>query len=424
MYDHSEVINRKTILSFAITKLLCAPDGEPPRPPLTTDQQCAILSQRLALDINSSAYVISGSTRNYDMADKAQLQISNYMRVCVAIPEDLVAVRGVATSEPILSEAASCIMRGRYHFDLPDALLNILDSYAIDHGEGGELLVAAFFTRARDLHVRDMPEAELFPQKMEELCPIFSVNDLLSHLFQGAHFRTMFHSFPSVCRAGFPPQKFGDVFENTKMHFNHMIKPFKQAVLTRQNLLAMMARGAAAFGANGQHGFDMAYPFLYDTDDLDVKKVGCVLVQVKNFVDSIPAKDKINFYQKLDPFYCSLLDKNNDFTVPIIRIVFSLGDKKTGLYHQTYNSPEDGAKTFNKEGQPKFTSYDFWCSGIGPNLLRPVDENDSQTKWQTLLGKLTKWDGLFSKAPGIRRSQYPAGGTHPGHFSAWLSESG
>ena len=184
----------------------------------------------------------------------------------------------------------------------------------------------------------------------------------------------------------------------------------------------MMARGAAAFGANGQHSFDMAYPFLYDTDDLDVKKVGFVLVQVRNFVDSISHSDE--FYRRLDPYHCSLLDEDDedlDFTVPIIRIVFSLGDKKTGLYHQTYNSPKDGAKTFDKDGKPKFTSYDFWCSGIGPNLLRPVDENGSQTKWQMLLGKLIKWDGLFPKAPGIRRSQYPAGGTNAGHFNAWFS---
>jgi hypothetical protein len=422
MYDSGQAITRETFLSLAITKLLCAPDDESGNISLTTDQQCSILSQRLALDINSTAYVTSGSIRNYEMADKAQLQISNFMRVCIAIPEDLVSVRGVAASEPILSEAASRIMRGTYNFNLPDALLNILDSYAIDHGDRGELLVAAFFTRARDLHVLDMPEAELFPQTMEQLCPIFSVKDLLSNLFQEEHFSTMSSSLPSLCRAGFLPQKFGDVFGRTKMHFNHMIKPFEQAVLTRQFLLAMMARGAAAFGANGQHGFDMVYPFLYDTSDLDVKNVGFVLVQVKNYADSIFPSDSP--FKLMDPFHRTLLNKvdDQDFTVPVIRIVFSLGDKTPKLMCQTYGSPEDGAITIDEDGQPKFTSYDFWCSGIGPDLMRPVDEMNSQTKWRTLLGKTNKWDGLFrSKAPGVRRSQYPAGGTDLGHYSAWLS---
>jgi hypothetical protein len=419
MYDTGEAVNRETVLRFAITKLLCGPDDESGDLSLTTDQQCSVLSQRLALDINSKAYVTTRSTRNNEMADKAQLQISNFMRVCIAIPEDLVSVCSVAASEPTLSEAASRIMRDNYNFNLPDALLNVLDSYAIDYGDRGDLLVAAFFTRARDLHVQVM---ELFPRSMEQLCPIFSVKDLLSNLFQEAHFSMMSSSLPSLCRTGFSPQKFGDVFRRTKMHFNHMIKPFEQAVLTRQSQLAIMARGAAAFGANGQHGFDMVYPFLYDTNDLDIKKVGFVLVQVKNYVDSKSPSDTI--FQIMDPFHCSLLNKDDelDFTVPIIRIVFSLGDETPELQYQTYESPKDGAMTIDEDGQPKFTSYDFWCSGIGPNLLRPVDENDSQTKWRTLLGKTNKWGGLFrSQAPGVRRSQYPAGGTDPGHYSAWLS---
>ncbi|KAH9175272.1 hypothetical protein EDB89DRAFT_349519 [Lactarius sanguifluus] len=108
IYDSG--LNRKTLLDFAVIKLLR--DARSGDLSLSTDQQCAVLSQRLALDIDSSAYITSGSTRNYVMADKVQLQIANYMRVCIGIPRDLVAVRGVAASEPILSEAASRIMRG------------------------------------------------------------------------------------------------------------------------------------------------------------------------------------------------------------------------------------------------------------------------------------------------------------------------
>ena len=232
----------------------------------------------------------------------------------------------------------------------------------------------------------------------------------------------MMNSFASVSRTGVPPQKFGDVFGRTKIHFNHMIRPFQHAVLTRQNLLAMIARGAAAFGATGQPGFDMVFLFLYDTNDLDNEKVGATLVQGKNHVGTLTAKDI--FFQLMDPYYCSLLEKTQDLDidVPIIRIVFSFGDKKPGLKHHTYTSPENGALILNDDGQPRFTSYDFWCSGIGPKLLQPVDEGSSLTKWRTLLGKLSKWDGLFQKAPRVRRSQYPAGGTNPGHFRAWFSD--
>src|SRR6266702_1591791 len=43
-----------------------------------------------------------------------------------------------------------------------------------------------------------------------------------------------------------------------------------------------MARGAAALGANGRRGFDVVYPFLYGTSDLDVNNVGSIIVRVKN----------------------------------------------------------------------------------------------------------------------------------------------
>ncbi len=66
-YDYSESRNRAQILSFAIVKLLCARDDDSGHLSLTTDQQCAVLSQRLALDIDTTAYVVTGSKRNYEM---------------------------------------------------------------------------------------------------------------------------------------------------------------------------------------------------------------------------------------------------------------------------------------------------------------------------------------------------------------------
>ncbi|KAH9175335.1 hypothetical protein EDB89DRAFT_2137024 [Lactarius sanguifluus] len=403
IYDSSDDLNRETLLDFSVMKLLHGPDDRPDSlfsvVPMSTDQQCAVLSQRLALDIDSSAYITTDLTRNYVTADKAQLQIANHMRVRIGTPENLVSVRGVAASEPILSEAASCIMRGNYDFNLPDALLNVLDLYAISYGDRGELLIAAFFTRARDLY------------------------DLFSQLFQESHFTMMLDSLPSIRRADFSSQKFGDVFGRTKMHFNHMIKPLEQEVLTRSCLLAMMAHGAAAFGVNGQFGFDMVYPFLYGVSDLDVKKVGFIIIQVKNHANPAPNPKS---FRKMGPFLCDLLsNEDTDFTVPIIRIVFALGGGKSSFTRQTYRSLDDGAVTFDGHGQPQFTSYDFWCSRIGPNLLRPVDEDHALNKWETLLGKTDKWDHAFStsKAPDVRRSQYPAGGSNDDHYCSWLDPS-
>ncbi|KAH8998873.1 hypothetical protein EDB86DRAFT_3075930 [Lactarius hatsudake] len=420
--------NRQTILDFATAKLLCKQGDQ--SGPFDRRQEFSVLSQRLALSFDSTAYATRNSTaardttsdptRKYDMLLEEHYQVSNFMRVCVFISEDLVTMRGIAASEPILSEAASLVMRYNPHFDLPDALIDIFDSYAMDHGDRGELLVATFFTRARDMYAQQMRH-EFFPHKPTRFCSTFSVKDLLAHLFHPKWLSIMLDSLPSVRRAGCRPQKFGDVFGKTKTHFNHMIKAFEQDIITRPYLLSIMARGAAVLGANGQRGFDMVYPYLCDTSDLVTNKVGFIIVQVKNYADKLSRDTEL--FQKIDPFVCGLVSKDDEssFTVPIIRIVFSLGGKEPSLERMNYNSPDQGAVTLYRSGKPKFTSYDFWCSGIGPNLLHSVDE--AQHKWKILLGKSQKWNNVFSVSmdPDVRRTQIPGGGGHEGHYNAWMT---
>jgi hypothetical protein len=106
------------LLHFAIQKLLLAngPGGS-----LTDAQKFAVLSQQLALDINSTLYVTVPDNPP-TVVEKLWAQISNHMCACVAIGEGIEPIRGIAASEPILSEAASRVMRGGYGFNLPDAL--------------------------------------------------------------------------------------------------------------------------------------------------------------------------------------------------------------------------------------------------------------------------------------------------------------
>src|SRR6266404_1051771 len=384
--------------------------------PYSSDRACAVLSQRLALDINSTGYVASGFARNDGVSKKAQLQISNHLRVCVTIPSDLVAIYGVAASEPILSEVASVIMREHTTFDLSLALHDVLDTYSISPGDRGELLVAAYFTWARDLHARHiMPELIADPL---QFCPVFSVVDLLSNLFNKKVFHeTILNALPSVYQGGIKTsQKFGDVFKNTRMHFNHVIKPTHTDVISRQYLLNIMARGAAALGANCQPGYDMVFPYLYDTIHLDIKKVGFIIVQVKN-AKSVRRREHL--FTNMDPFTCNLFKTDN--TVPIIRLVFSLRTPPS-LKQMQYTSTF-GTTSF-KDGQPRFTSYDFWCSGTDLGILQPVDETGEE-RWKLMLTRCDISDGLFgtSSDPALRRSEHPGGGLDLGHYDQWLSES-
>jgi len=175
----------------------------------------------------------------------------------------------------------------------------------------------------------------------------------------------------------------------------------------------MMARGAAALRANCQPGFDLVYPFLYETSDLDINKVGFIIAQVRNRANDMAPNAEL--FRKMDPFVCQLLSKedSSQFTVPIIR--------RYMRHQKTVRRPS------MLTNGPSSHRNDFWCSGIGPGIFQPVDEGNSeaQEKWATLLGETDTWGGVFStlEAPRVRRLHYPAGGADIAHFDAWVSPS-
>ena len=400
-YDHGNSRIRDSLLDFAVEKLLCA---DPHPESLTPAQTYAVLSQRLALDINTPQYLFA-STSPLETMYKMHEQVANHMRVCVAVGDGVESLRAIASSEPILSEAASQIMRHVPTFSLPGALSTILSGFCINQGDRGELLVAAFFTWARDQAVREISD--------DNLCHYFSVEYLLKHLFSETTFNSMSAHMPSLCHSKDAQQPFSEVLKKTNMHFNHFIKPQKRQLLARQYLTLYMARGAAALGANCQPGFDAVYPYLYDTIKFDPKKVGFVIVQVKN--DSNPSRSTADdIFSAMDPFTCGLLD-NSDledgiFPIPIIRFVFSLSH---GTPEVTRREPNMGSMS------QKFTSYDYLCKGVSADILRPVGQ--SPEGWAALVNKSDPWDSFYNvTVPDVLRAQLPGCGTAEGHWDHWV----
>ncbi|KAH9172798.1 hypothetical protein EDB89DRAFT_1850878 [Lactarius sanguifluus] len=401
-YDFGDDQVRDGLIHFAIQKLLCRLPT--PGETLSKAQKCAILSQRLALDINSTSHVTA--PLDYQEAEKLQNQISNHMRICEAIGEEMGTIRGAAASESLLSEAASCIMRGGYSFSLPDALIEVLSGFCINPDDRAELLVAAFFTRARDIAVlgKTLPPGGL------SFC--FSVTDLLSSLFCESAYEVVSKAVPSLCHEETTQPTLGEVFDDAMMHFNHFIKPQEQRLFARPYLLAFMSRGAAALRANCQPGVDAVYPYLYGGTDLDVKKIGFIMVQVKkNESSSEEAQAKI--FWKMDPFDCGLVTGPDFyFPIPIIRIVFALSGKEN----------KDSGVTRKTGGRPRFTSYDFWCSGIYPNIFQAVEE--APERWRALSDDVDPWRTFYNGArfPEVLRSQFPACGSSEAHFSSWYAD--
>ncbi|KAI0247905.1 hypothetical protein BJV78DRAFT_1241652 [Lactifluus subvellereus] len=90
-----------------------------------------------------------------------------------------------------------------------------------------------------------------------------------------------------------------------------------------------------------------------------------------------------------------------------------------------YSSPSEGANEsgFDKRGEPRFTSYDYWCSGIGPDLIQAV-RGEADEKWQGLLDLPDEWSSFYdrSPAPDVLRSQIPACSCDESHLDRFLSD--
>ena len=182
-------------------------------------------------------------------------------------------------------------------------------------------------------------------------------------------------------------------------------------------------------GAKCQADVDMVFPYLYGSTDLDDKNVGFIMVQVEN--DSQISVPDADLFRKMDPFHCGLLDKSDrnvscsPFPIPFIRIIFALRGNQSKVTHMRYSSPSEGALPAGLDdcGEPCFTSYDYWCSGIGPKLLQPV--GTAYEKWKELLDKTDPWASFYNRslAPDIMRSQFPASSCHESHMNGWFSDS-
>ncbi|KAI0290187.1 hypothetical protein B0F90DRAFT_1820517 [Multifurca ochricompacta] len=402
LYDYGY----RALLGFAMEKLLCATGVND----LTDAQIYAVLSQRLALDIDTPKYV---STPRNDVITREKLgeimhdQIKFHMRICVSAEDGLDSLRGIALSEPILSRAACAIMEGgRLKFNLPVALGRAMSGFCLNRYARTRLFVAALFIWARD---QDEP--------VKKRTDYLTVKELFEILFCDPIFESILEDMPSLCPQKVTPRPFREVFGEANMHFNHFIKPYEQEVLTRRCLVRFMARGAAGFSANEEAGFNAVYPYLYGGIDLDVKKIGFIMVQFKN--DSNGEEYDMMIFKEMDPFKCGLLDESDKqdgrFPIPLIRIFFSFscsGDAGS-MVRKTY---ECGS---GSNGEALFTSYDYVCSGISEYIFRAVEEGLGD--WQVLLKKTVNIrDDLkgfieMSGEPDILSSYFPASGSLGGN---------
>ncbi|KAI0263025.1 hypothetical protein BC834DRAFT_331317 [Gloeopeniophorella convolvens] len=413
-YDHGSEEVKDQLLRFAQNKLICGGVLRS-KDDLTESQMFALVSQRLPLDINSARYMTYWPA---EIEEKAHKQVENHMRICLEVSQGHEYMLSFSASEPLLSEAASVLMRADdLGFDLPLVLQTVLSGYCISQGDRGELVVAAFFTWARD----KVAAAKHGSAPSRGGCsPIFSVRELLSELFVSS----MDHHCPPVARQEDVTKTYKDMFGSdgqTFMHFNHFIKALEINVVRQQYLLYYLSRGAGAFGARCQPGVDLVIPYLYKSGELETKNLGYILVQVKLY--STKVSPSAALFRNMDPFHLKLFDSKDPDAgaVPIIRIVFSLGGDEANFQQMSYDSAADAAYDhYFVNGHPRFTSFDYWCSGISGETLGPAAESSAQ--W-VALARTACDRAIFSKtasAESMQRKTYPCGSTVLTHWREWV----
>ncbi|KZT12589.1 uncharacterized protein LAESUDRAFT_689269 [Laetiporus sulphureus 93-53] len=411
---------REDIVQFAMAKLLATSDFERD---LNDDQKLACLSQRLALEFNSTNYLEQG---------KEKLQVEGHMRVCLKLDETFESMVSVSGSEPILAEAAYAVMQ-HDSFDVPNALKKVLEGFAVNKGDRGELLAMLLMTLARDAAVGKANAAG----KPESGVRYVSVVSFFEELFGG------FGKNANLERAGHDrgpwdwnttsPNDFQKDFQNSYVYFNHFIKVHDYGVLDADYLLAIFSRGGAVLCANNQRAIDGVAMMVHGRPSEHVENIratretlGFIMWQVKNDASYTDQRDD-DLFRVMDPFKLNIwkagLDKDRVSTVkaseqmqkwPVIRIVFALASAKPALSIRRTEITQGGAR---------FRAYDIWCAGLSPAQLKPITDVQSDV-WDALLQASYGWKdrlykGLSTTLESLRRSQDAGAAADNRNFRNW-----
>jgi len=378
LYDAGDKAVSEDIVTFAATKLL---NAEPDKvKELTDEQRLACLSQRVPIEFNSTTYVAQASERK---------QVEGHMRVCLKIDAAFESMVTVSASEPLLSEAAYSIM-ARTSFNVPKSMKSVLEGFAINKGDRGELLIMLLFTVARDKAVGP-PTAQPLPGSR--------IIDITSFLAE------------SLFQTNSVLQELRDDFPNGKLHFNHYVKVHVYGVIDAEYLLLLSSRGAGILCANNQYAIDGINPFLRDGTKLGLDNLGLILWQSKND-SSFTATPQPALFAAMDVYKLRIL-KEGDAAVPVIKIVFALAARTPSL--TVVKCPP--SINYNA------VVYEIWCAGISPEILNAVEPSQANTWTALLQASFYGWKDIYAGKglhKVLRTTMNPGAATETGHWDRWI----
>ena len=366
-------------MTFAVGKLL---NANPSTRVFTRDQMLACLSRRLPIQFKATTYI----------SETAEMkQVERHMRVCLNIDNGpgFQSMDTVASSEPLLSEAAYFIMSLEC-FDAVTSLKIVLEEFAVHEGDRGEFVALLLLTLARDQAV-GLPDRDGRPEhRYFDSAPFVH-----GHLFKSSSASAL-----ENLQCDFP---------DAKMHFNHFIKLHDFTSINKESLLRLMTRGAGVLCANSQPSIDAATVFLKSGTKMTTDNFGVILYRFKNDA-SYSETPEPELFESMDPYDLGIVGEG-DAAVPIIKIVFALAATTPSLHVERH----DASEAYNA------VVYDIWSAGLSPDYLNPIDPQQTDIWNDILQASYGSWDNIYKAAANedARRSMNPGAAFHGGHWSRW-----
>ncbi|KAI0310214.1 hypothetical protein OF83DRAFT_1178803 [Amylostereum chailletii] len=413
-YDCGGLDTRRSIVRFALTKLLC---GRPERGRPDDDMKLACLAVRLGLDFK---------TVNWEQQEVERTQASRHMRLYLSATPGFQRVTTISPSEPLLAEAAQLAM---FQSDwAPSALLKQIESSYVNPGAHGEVLAALILLLARDIAAENTAVRTCFERNTDldndgtTKRRVVAVVEFLDALLKD---KRVFASSPSEYiddTARDTP--LGQAFQDGYIWFNHFVKVDDSGVINTVYLAGLIARGAAAIYSNNQRGVDVLIPILFG-HILDPRNISAILIQARND-NSYSTDIKSWAFDSMDPFSIGLYSSTSrNVAKPVIRMVFALASPEPAI---AVGSAGYSSERLDAD-QGAFIAYDIWCAGLFPDTFGVVRPTEVATYGSLLLRSRSSIDlyeprgqdaSVAEARINARRQMYPAVGTEGPHFESYV----
>ncbi|KAJ2927619.1 hypothetical protein H1R20_g9470, partial [Candolleomyces eurysporus] len=364
---------------------------------LEEEQKLACLSQRVPIEFNSTSYIAQS---------QEQQQVEGHMRICLKVDAGFESMVTTSPSEPLLSEAAYYTMC-HFQMDCPAAFKGILSGFSVHKGDRGEMLVLLLLMMARDQAVG--------PSKSRPYAGFgcsCTVPDFLKALF-GPKQEKILSAQGMVLTAKQCKQhreSLGVTFKDTTVYCTHWLKLHQPEIVSTYYLVRLFARGAAVLCGNNHPGIDGVMPYLYKGTTLTASNIGAILWQSKND-EKYGKNPQVDLFTSMDPHSTGLFDEPTD--VPVIRIVFALAAKEPSIEIVTTGESKSGKK---------FTTYDIWVAGLGPEIFGVVTD---ESVWKALLDASHGWRDIYTGVnpvqARIRMSMNPGMAEDKSFWDSWVA---